>query len=156
MSPARIAIILLACASSVHASTQQTAGATRPMTASLFDGSSRIVVITARSGDAPALAEQRDELLKHASALTERDMVAFVILPGHEIEAVHGPAPTRSDVDAFVRRNPSSGLRDASRFAVALIGKDGGVKFRAERPVRAQELFALIDAMPMRRQEMKR
>jgi hypothetical protein len=32
----------------------------------------------------------------------------------------------------------------------------GDVKFRSARPVRAGELFALIDTMPKRRQEMQR
>jgi hypothetical protein len=38
---------------------------------------------------------------------------------------------------------------------VLLIGKDGGVKLRAEEPLPAAEFFALIDTMPMRRREMR-
>ena len=40
-------------------------------------------------------------------------------------------------------------------FAVVLIGKDGGIKLRRSRPVAPAELFALVDQMPMRRQEMR-
>ncbi|MEM7620524.1 MAG: DUF4174 domain-containing protein [Pseudomonadota bacterium] len=36
-----------------------------------------------------------------------------------------------------------------------LLGKDGGEKLRKARRVTADELFALIDAMPMRQQEMR-
>ena len=41
-------------------------------------------------------------------------------------------------------------------FAVLLIGKDGGEKLRSARPIPAERLFGTIDAMPMRRDEMKR
>lgn len=41
-------------------------------------------------------------------------------------------------------------------FTVMLIGKDGGVKLRKTEPVTADELFALIDAMPMRIRETQR
>lgn len=40
-------------------------------------------------------------------------------------------------------------------FAVLLIGKDGGVKTRATQPLAPARLFATIDAMPMRQQEMR-
>jgi len=42
---------------------------------------------------------------------------------------------------------------EAVAFRVRLIGKDGGVKLDAAAPVSAEALFALIDAMPMRRSE---
>jgi hypothetical protein len=42
----------------------------------------------------------------------------------------------------------------ATVFRVRLIGKDGGVKLDRSAPVDAPTLFALIDAMPMRRAEM--
>ena len=43
-----------------------------------------------------------------------------------------------------------------SDFRVSLIGKDGGRKLTQKEPVTAAELFALIDAMPMRPAEMTR
>ena len=45
---------------------------------------------------------------------------------------------------------------DAKSFAVVLIGKDGHDAFRAARPVKPETLYGVIDAMPMRRAEMKR
>lgn len=38
-------------------------------------------------------------------------------------------------------------------FRVRLVGKDGGVKLDQTEPVEVPALFALIDAMPMRRAE---
>lgn len=41
-------------------------------------------------------------------------------------------------------------------FSVTLIGKDGHVAFTSREPVTQDEIFARIDAMPMRRNEMQR
>lgn len=46
-------------------------------------------------------------------------------------------------------------LTGADEFAVVLIGRDGGEKFRAGEPVSAAELFARVDEMPMRRRELR-
>ncbi len=44
---------------------------------------------------------------------------------------------------------------DARRFTVILVGKDGGEKLRSNAPITIEKLDALIDAMPMRQQEMR-
>jgi hypothetical protein len=41
-------------------------------------------------------------------------------------------------------------------FSIFLIGKDGTVKLRSNDPVATSEIFSLIDAMPMRQEEMHR
>jgi len=40
-------------------------------------------------------------------------------------------------------------------FTVVLVGKDGGEKYRTGKLLQPADLFAIIDAMPMRKQEMK-
>ena len=44
---------------------------------------------------------------------------------------------------------------EAEEFAVVLIGRDGGEKFRSDGPVSVEELFSKIDEMPVRRREMR-
>ena len=44
---------------------------------------------------------------------------------------------------------------DAKTFSVVLIGKDGGEKLRRPTPLAPDELFALVDVMPMRRAEIR-
>lgn len=44
----------------------------------------------------------------------------------------------------------------APAFQVRLVGKDGGVKYSSKEALTAAQLFALIDAMPMRRAEQAR
>jgi hypothetical protein len=41
-------------------------------------------------------------------------------------------------------------------FAIILTGKDGGDKFRSTKSVTLQKLYSIIDAMPMRIEEMKK
>lgn len=43
----------------------------------------------------------------------------------------------------------------AAAFRVLLVGKDGGVKLDSDAPVTPAELFTLIDAMPMRKAELR-
>ena len=59
-------------------------------------------------------------------------------------------APSLND-DAFVVQI-QFGTRS---FSVVLIGKDGGEKLRRATPLSPEELFAIVDAMPMRRAEMR-
>jgi hypothetical protein len=40
-------------------------------------------------------------------------------------------------------------------FAAVLVGRDGGEKHRSTEPVVPEGLFEVIDAMPMRRREMR-
>ena len=54
--------------------------------------------------------------------------------------------------DVFADRGFGS---TAESFAVLLIGKDGGLKNQFDRPVTPEEIFSLIDVMPMRMQEMR-
>ena len=41
-------------------------------------------------------------------------------------------------------------------FRAVLVGKDGGAKLDADHPLGPDDLFPLIDAMPMRRDETRR
>lgn len=45
---------------------------------------------------------------------------------------------------------------DPNKFTFLLIGKDGKEKFRATQVVTPQLLFTVIDAMPMRQEELRR
>ncbi len=68
--------------------------------------------------------------------------------------------------DITVQHFPSSGknlsewkkwkIDSASSFTFILVGRDGGEKLRSSEVVSAEKLFGLIDAMPMRKDEMKR
>ena len=55
---------------------------------------------------------------------------------------------------AAVRR--ALGIPPGAGFRVLLLGLDGGVKLVRRTPLSIAEVFAAIDAMPMRREELRR
>ncbi|MEM1212295.1 MAG: DUF4174 domain-containing protein [Planctomycetota bacterium] len=110
---------------------------------------SRPVLVFAGTGH-DGLRDAQLRLLDAASdGVRERDIVVYVV-----------------DADGVTRggetlAGDSDGLRSrygiaADGWAVVLIGKDGGEKLRVtEGALETELLFAVIDAMPMRRAEMR-
>lgn len=99
----------------------------------------RVLVLSAPDAADAQLKAQRAALGPVHSGLAERDLVV--------LEAV-GAGPEARALRARLGL-PSDGFR------AVLIGKDGGAKLTAETPIPPQTLFATIDAMPMRRAEMR-
>ena len=100
----------------------------------------RVVLILSERSDDPRIAEQQRIFASQSQGLTERDMKVFSVTADSE------------EGRQLQHRVHASG----KPFVIILIGKDGSVKLRKERPVEVDELFKLIDRMPMRQEEMKR
>lgn len=111
----------------------------------------RIVLIFAPPLDDRA-AEQSRLLLSAPDDLRRRDLLV-VRVDGHEISVLFGTAS--GPLEAGELRAGYRVAPDES-FAVVLVGKDGGEKLRRTTIVKPRELFAIIDAMPMRRNEAKK
>jgi hypothetical protein len=106
---------------------------------------SRVLLVFApRTGD-PGLAEQERLLAGDRSGFADRDL---------RVVRVAGDTVTGLSASAADLRHAYGIAPDT--FAVRLVGKDGHVATRADRPVASSELFATIDAMPMRRDELRR
>ncbi len=96
-------------------------------------------VIVFGSEDNSTFREQLGLLNRASSGLRERDMALIAVSNRggrQELRRAYHVAP--------------------GQFEVVLIGKDGGVKLRSRSLVSPQEIFRTVDAMPMRRQEMRR
>ncbi|MBX2946781.1 MAG: DUF4174 domain-containing protein [Cyclobacteriaceae bacterium] len=89
-------------------------------------------------GDSTQVVKQQRWLSSDAAGCKERSIK--IILAD---SSVHGQALYRQ----FNVTNPV--------FTLILMGKDGGEKFRSYEPVTPHQLFAIIDQMPMRKQELK-
>lgn len=88
-------------------------------------------------GNSETIIRQQSQLLaKDSAGIAERDIIVQLVKPG----------------DA---RYQQYTVTATSKFTIILIGKDGGEKYRSTEPVTTATLFGLIDAMPMRRAEMK-
>jgi Domain of unknown function (DUF4174) len=110
----------------------------------------RLLLVFAPDADSALCRRQQEMLLVVEHGLNERDIVVIFVIED-ALSTKRKPTPNVSAVD----------LRDAydvlpHEFRVVLIGKDGGVKLRQEEPISMADLFALIDSMPMRKQEMGR
>ncbi|AWN38498.1 DUF4174 domain-containing protein [Methylobacterium radiodurans] len=114
-------------------------GSVAPDPLAVYRGNSRILVVAAPDVRDPGLLAQREALVPARAGLRERDLVV--------VEAVG----TGAEASALRRR---LGLPERA-FRAVLIGKDGGLKLTATEPVAPERLFATIDVMPMRRDEMR-
>jgi Domain of unknown function (DUF4174) len=95
-------------------------------------------------------ARQARALLAAATCeLDERDMVIGWLFSPDSNRL--GRAALAADSAEQLRKG--FGIR-TGQFAVLLVGKDGGLKARYDRMPALNELYALIDAMPMRRSEL--
>lgn len=108
----------------------------------------RIVVLDTDHAENEHYARQRAILDEDEAGLRERDIVV-IRLVGDEVSST----PDVEGLEAGAIRE-TLGL-DGAGFTVLLIGKDGTVKRRSHEPVSLSSLFEQIDAMPMRRREMR-
>ncbi len=110
----------------------------------------RLVLVFSPRANDERLTQQREFLTEAANGLKTRDIIQweFVYLDSVNVDGqqkVHlSTKPFYNEFDI--------GIRD---FAVILIGKDGEVKHRTDKPIASQELFSIIDAMPMRQGEIE-
>jgi len=110
----------------------------------------RPLVVFAQDNSSRKLVEQRGIVDRHRDAFRERDMVVVYVV-GNGVSADLGAPPGLS---ARALRQKYD-IRDGE-FRAILIGKDGGMKRVAASPLSAAALSDIIDAMPMRRDEVRR
>ncbi len=112
----------------------------------------RVLLVFVPSPEDERYIKQQELLFGHSSNMLERDLITFYIF---EHEAVSGP----TDASAITPKSSAETREEYNvkegKFAVVLIGKDGGEKERYDAPVDTETLFGVIDAMPMRQEEMK-
>lgn len=85
-----------------------------------------------------------------SNGLENRDLIIFSI-QGNKAQLVGGEILHQKDTD-WLYEQYNSGKKP---FLVILIGKDGTEKLKSVDILSTDRLFAVIDAMPMRQQEMK-
>lgn len=109
----------------------------------------RVLVLSAPDDDNRALNQQQAAVSTSRSAFSERDMV-LITLVDNGASSAGDRALTDNEV-ATIRR--ALGI-SAGSFAIRLVGKDGAVKLSEDTATPMDEIYGLIDTMPMRQQEM--
>ena len=98
----------------------------------------REIILFAYADDDKSLKKQLEILNSDPKGLAERDLKISVKIWIKDKGIIHQKFK--------INKN---------QFAFILIGKDGGEKYRSFNVVTKQKLYSIIDAMPMRRYEMK-
>lgn len=117
-----------------------------------FRWENRIVLLFANEKDQPLFLEQIKVVQKAQEGFDERHIEVFYSGDDLVPEQANTAVLSSADSGKIKRRYE---IPDVP-FYFVLIGKDGGVKFRSTELVDSSKLFAIIDAMPMRRSEMRK
>jgi len=109
-----------------------------------FKWQKRILLIIDTTNDLPARDLQPNMFVARNKEMKERDLVLFVC-SGQQV----------LDKDGMITNINPNNVSYGEFQGVILIGKDGCVKLTKNYIVDANEVFDLIDQMPIRRSEMK-
>ena len=112
----------------------------------------RPLLLFAKSRSFAPLDRQVDLLRDYRPDLEERDMVVLSTTGNQETSAAIGYVPINRGTARQLRKKYEP---DSKGLTVILIGKDGGEKARWQAVVDPQEIFDLIDSMPMRQDEVR-
>ncbi len=110
----------------------------------------RIILLGSPSASDPELVQQLGLLSGKDRALAERDLIIIQLL-SKSPSLMEGEILSQMSAEKI--RSRFEILKKG--FEILLIGKDGTVKLRSDKPVSSEDLFALIDSMPMRKREMR-
>lgn len=111
----------------------------------------RVIIILTENRDNALFNEQVSELEKHLNGLEARKLIVYQVSPkSYKINF--------SEANQWIENTSlyEKFSKSKTPFQVLLIGLDGGVKLGQTKLLSAASLFETIDAMPMRRSEMRR
>ena len=100
----------------------------------------RVIITFSASLKEPERLALQKQMEENACAFTDRNLVHIDLLQGSE------------EFDEMSQH--LSTAVSSSSFQLLLLGKDGGVKLRSST-ASLEDIFSLIDTMPMRRREMR-
>lgn len=108
---------------------------------------SRVLILFGPNRHDPRYQKQLREIAGQVEGLHDRQVEELHVLAS-------GPGGTVKPGDGSLLRTLFHVRRGS--FRVVLVGKDGEVAIDEREPVAAGQIFELIDATPMRRQELRR
>ena len=110
----------------------------------------RLLFLIAPEANDPVVKEQLQLLETRSDALMDRDLRVFQLFERGPSQFENQPL-SASHVQKL---RAELGVKRGTK-ALILLGKDGGVKWRAALATDLREIFMRVDAMPMRRAEMR-
>jgi hypothetical protein len=114
-----------------------------------FKWKKRLLILVANSVEDTSLKQQLRAFTSEGSHIKERDLV-LILMDKNHIYFDNGQISQLSLPETY------RVLQLEKDFTgLVLVGKDGGVKLKTPFPVLPNKVFDLIDAMPMRKSELK-
>ncbi len=110
----------------------------------------RPLLLFAPQHDSMRLQQTQQLLQQNNCELDDRDMIIAVIVG--QGNSTLNKQPISFEYATALRKQFEL---SSEQFAVLLLGKDGGEKYRTYRIPDLGQIFALIDGMPMRQDEMQ-
>jgi hypothetical protein len=115
-----------------------------------FQWKNRLLFLFAPDSNNPLFKNLQNKIMAQRAEVKDRDLVVFEVLE-------RGPSRMNT---APIDRQAADSIRDRfsvpqNTFSLILVGKDGGIKLKRHDQASLEEVFELIDSMPMRQNEMR-
>ena len=121
-----------------------------PLDLSKFRWKNRLLLLFAPHRDHPFFDILHQAMMNRKGEVENRDLIVFEMFE-------EGPSTVNgADLDpqtALSLRKQFNAQK--GEFTLVLIGKDGGVKLTRRERTEIEDIFGLIDSMPMRQQEIR-
>lgn len=111
----------------------------------------RLVLLLVEDEENEVFQEQLRAFRKEADGMQDRKLVIYQIKPNAYKIGLKAAKEWKTVTTAY-----SSYKKSTAPFELLLIGLDGGIKLRQNTFLSTEDLFAIIDGMPMRRAELRR
>ncbi|MEM1118898.1 MAG: DUF4174 domain-containing protein [Bacteroidota bacterium] len=115
----------------------------------------RLLLIKTESETSAKFQDQLANIKNENQSLAERKLVVYQFT-GDNFELTDFREPASNKEGKMSTTLVKKLFRKEATFEVVLIGLDGGIKLRQTEVLPMKDLYAIIDGMPMRRQELSR
>ena len=111
----------------------------------------RLILLLVEDEENDLFQKQLRAFRTEADGMQDRKLVVYQIRSNAYTKGLKPAKEWKSATTVY-----SSYKKSTAPFELLLIGLDGGIKLRQSTFLSTQDLFAIIDGMPMRRAELRR
>ena len=114
----------------------------------------RILIVKTHDAQSSKYQKQLKEFDNSVKGLNDRKLIVYQIIGSRYMLKDYGNS-NQEETGELSSNLTKEILNEAYDFEIILIGLDGGVKLQKTEVVLKEELFSIIDSMPMRKSELK-
>jgi hypothetical protein len=110
----------------------------------------RILIVKTNQDSNNLFEKQIREILSDKKGITERKLIIYTAN-----DAILKMLDFSKNKEIKISNVKEGILKPKENFEILLIGLDGGIKLKQDKFLALEKLYSIIDAMPMRKQELK-